>query len=247
MLDREPDDVAADIDDSVPVVAFRCEPRDLGVIAPPRPASRDMPDWFKKLPPISTEMLAVNNSGMTIKKCLPFLDAMTFGWIIPLAATVRMEICDGGATANCGWDFDREMVSNHNAGQVTGNPREPRPPTKFHNYWTIITPPGWSCLFVPPLNRPHTLFETVSGVVDTDTYQGTIHFPFFPTAPEGLHVIPKGTPLVQVIPFRRDASALAMRADIGAEDAGEAATRERIRRAVSSGAGWYRTEARASR
>ena len=46
------------------------------------------------------------------------------------------------------------MVSNHSPFQVAGNPHEPRPPMKFHNYWTIRTPPGWSCLFLPPLNRP---------------------------------------------------------------------------------------------
>ena len=96
------------------------------------------------------------------------------------------------------------MVSNHGPHQVAGNPKEPSPPCKFHNYWTIRTPPGWSCLFVPPLNRSGQPFECVAGVVDTDTYAAHIHFPFFATAPDGLYIIEKGTPLVQIIPFRRD-------------------------------------------
>lgn len=244
---RQPVPPAADTEHSQPIIRFRCEPCDMGIIAPPRPAKHDMPDWFRKLPPVAPDLLSVTNNGLTVKRCLPFLDAMTTGWIIPLAATIRMEVTDGGATANCGWDFDRQLVSNHTMGQVEGHPRLPRPPTKFHNFWTIATPPGWSCLFVPPLNRPHDLFEAASGIVDTDTYQGLIHFPFFPTAPEGLHVLPKGTPIVQVIPFRRDASALAMHADIGPETAEDEERRVRIHRNVISEEGWYRTQARAVR
>ena len=35
------------------------------------------------------------------------------------------------------------MVRNHVRYQVAGNPHQPRPPVKFHNYWTIRTAPGW--------------------------------------------------------------------------------------------------------
>src|SRR5688572_27216509 len=134
---------------------------------------------------------------------MPFMDALGAGWIIPLAATVRLEIKDNGQTVNAGWEFDREMVDYHGPHQVAGNPREPRPPCKFHNHWTIRTPAGWSCLFMPPLNRPNQVFEVLAGVVDTDRYQSIIHFPFFATGSDGVHVLEKGTPIVQVIPFRR--------------------------------------------
>ena len=96
-----------------------------------------------------------------------------------------------------------------------------------------------------PVNRPNGVFQVLSGVVDTDTYRSLIHFPFFATGPDGLHVIEKGSPLVQVIPFRRDAAELA--AEIGAETAEDRATRERILRSTSAETGWYRTQARAKR
>ena len=32
-------------------------------------------------------LLRATNDGVTVKRCLPFLDAMTTGWIIPLAST----------------------------------------------------------------------------------------------------------------------------------------------------------------
>ncbi|MGJ7038483.1 hypothetical protein J2Y63_001738 [Shinella sp. BE166] len=228
-----------------PRLTFLCRKEDEGVIPAPVRAKTALPDWFRKLPAIDETQVSPTNSGITVKRCMPFLDAMAAGWVIGLAASVRMEISDGGKTVDCGWDFDRTLVSNHASHQVAGNPREPLPPCKFHNYWTIRTPPGWSCLFVPPLNRPNGVFEIVAGVVDTDTYQSEIHFPFFAIGEDGLHMLERGTPIVQVIPFRRDASDLD--ADIRAESPPEGVMRKTILRKTLAADGWYRKLARAQR
>ena len=82
-------------------------------------------------------------------------------------------------------------------------------------------------------------------MVDTDQYLSPIHFPFFATAEDGLYVIEKGTPLVQVIPFRRDDTALT--AEIRAETPEDAANRTRVFRNTIAGDGWYRKSARAPR
>lgn len=230
-----------------PMISFTCAPEDIGVIAQPIPAKQAIPDWFKVIPAIDRSELSANNNGLTVKRCMPFLDALTTGWIIPIAATVRIEISEGGSRIDCGWEFDKEMISPHNSGQVRGHPKLPMPPMKFHNHWTIVTPEGWSCLFIPPLNRPNPLFEIASGIVDTDRYRSPIHFPFFATAGDGVHVIEKGTPIAQVIPFRREMSALAMDAEIRAETSEEFEDRERIRRLTMASEGWYRKEAREQR
>jgi Family of unknown function (DUF6065) len=169
---------------------------------------------------------------------------MTLGWIVPLAATVRLEIGDEGKTVTAGWEFDREMVSHHSAAQTSGGPWEPRPTMKFHNPWTIRTPPGWSCLFVPPLNRPNGVFEVLSGFVDTDTYVAPVNFPFVATAGDGIHTLQKGTPLIQVIPFPR---AQGIDGVVQAESDDEAGDRERVYRNTLAGEGWYRRESRARR
>lgn len=226
-------------------IRFSCDPGDEGVIAAPVPAKSYLPDWFRKLPPVDPEVESPTNTGLTIKRCLPFLDAMTTGWIIPLPATVRLEISEDGSRVDSGWDFDRALVANHGMHQVKGNPMGARPPCKFINFWTITTPPGWSCLFVNPLNRPNGIFEVVAGVVDTDTYRSPIHFPFFATGGDGLYTIEKGSPMVQVIPFRRESTQLA--AEIGAERPEEAAARKKILRNTQAGSGWYRMFARAPR
>lgn len=226
-------------------IKFLCRPEDEGVIAPPVPAKAVLPDWFRRLPAVSKAEQSPGNSGLTVKRCMPFLDAMTTGWLLTLAASVRLEITDNGATVNAGWEFDRQLVSNHGAHQVAGNPKEPSPPCKFHNYWSIRTEPGWSCLFVPPLNRAGQPFECVAGIVDTDAYSAEIHFPFFPTAPDGLYTIDKGTPLVQVIPVRREDTGIT--AEIRSATPAEAADRERVFRNTLASEAWYRKFARASR
>jgi hypothetical protein len=228
-----------------PGIEFLCAPEDLGVIAAPVPAREALPDWFRRLAPVDKNHLSTTDNALTVKRCMPFLDALMAGWILPLAATVRIDIRDNGQTVDTGWDFDKTMVSNHHPYQVNGHPMQPRPPCKFHNHWTIRTPKGWSCLFIPPMNQPNGVVEVAAGIVDTDEYTSLIHFPFFATAPDGLYTLEKGMPLVQVIPFRRED--LQLPGTVRAETAEEAAERQRILRATSAGDGWYRKEARERR
>lgn len=230
---------------AMPTITFTCLARDEGVIAAPVPARTMLPDWFRRLPAIDSAHLSTSNNGLTVKRCMPFFDALATGWILPLAATVRLEVSCGGRTVLAGWEFDRTMVSNHSPPQVAGHPLQPRPPCKFHNHWTIRTAPGWSCLFLPPLNRPNGVFECVAGIVDTDTYASPVHLPFFATGPDGLHVLERGTPLVQIIPFRRDDASPP--GEIRSETKEEAEARERILRQTLASDGWYRREARAER
>jgi hypothetical protein len=223
-------------------ITFTCQAQDYGVIAEPLPAKAHIPDWFKRLPAMDGAQQATTNNGLTIKRCMPFLDAMTAGWIIPLAATVRLEVSNGGRNVSAGWDFDREMISYHPDYQVAGHSAAPKPACKFHNFWTIATPPGWSALIMPPLNRPHPVFEILSGVVDTDIYRSWIHFPFFVHAEDGLYEIEKGTPIAQVVPFKR-----ASGGGVRAETERERTLRDKVLRNTKAGAGWYRTQARAKR
>ena len=78
---------------------------------------------------------------------------------------------------------------------------------KFLNPWIIKTPPGYSCLFVPPLNNADDRFSIIPAIVDTDSFTMWINFPFivngdkYPVLDTELK---KGTPYVQVIPFKRD-------------------------------------------
>jgi hypothetical protein len=60
-----------------PHIQFLCESRDKGVIAEPVPARTVQPAWFKKLPGVDREQLTATNNGLTVKRCVPFLDALS--------------------------------------------------------------------------------------------------------------------------------------------------------------------------
>ena len=167
----------------------------------PRPANRFIEDDYKKLSRFHNN----NMHDPTVKTCVPFLDSLTAGYIIPLDQDYLIDPIEDDFTMTPA-NRDQEDVGYHankqlseswhkTAGKHTG---------KFINKWLVKTPPGYSCLFVKPLNRIEPRFDVLSGVVDTDTYVNAIHLPFILNKRDEQFIIKKGTPLVQVIPFKRE-------------------------------------------
>jgi hypothetical protein len=159
----------------------------------PAPASKHMPEWYRKL-------AGVDDGIMTIKKCVPFLDAMTSGYIISLPVDVNFT---GKEFVNL---TKVPVVSMHHKEQISevsipvGFSNQPY---KWENFFTVTTPKGYSTLFIHPLNRNYLPFMSISGIVDTDAHPVPVNFPFF--LKEGFTgVITAGTPLIQAIPFKRD-------------------------------------------
>jgi hypothetical protein len=69
--------------------------------------------------------------------------------------------------------------------------------------WTIKTPPGYSCLVTHPFGYNNLPFHSFSGIVDSDRFHADINTPF--TLKKNFSgVIPKGTPMMQIIPFKRE-------------------------------------------
>jgi len=58
-------------------------------------------------------------------------------------------------------------------------------------------------LFVQPFHR-ESVFTILPGIVDTDKYSPPINFPFVLNDINFTGLIPAGTPIAQVIPFKRD-------------------------------------------
>ena len=183
---------------------FMAQTGDYGNIPEPYPARKLTPGWYKALPP---RLHAGLESG-TLKRCPPFLDAMTMGWIIPLAADVEIKSNEDASGIEYNWQFHRPMIENHVKDQVTNEkcpaPHANQPPMKWMNWWAIKCPPEYSLLFVPPLNRPDEHFTIFSGLVDADDYFEFINFPFVWNTPNFHGIVPAGTPLAQVIPIKRD-------------------------------------------
>jgi hypothetical protein len=191
-------------------VTFRCAPELESILPRPIPAVQGLPDWFKALPQKAFSAIH-DDEVMTVKKCPPFIDAMGFGFLIPLISDLKVENGEffwdrdvpGGGIAN----FTNSPIDYHDSAQVAGTPYfdEDRFIIKFNNFWTIKTPPGYSLLFTHPLNRTDLPFTTITGLVDTDDYSDNlINFParWHDTSFAG--VLPKGTPVAQCIPVKRE-------------------------------------------
>jgi len=173
---------------------------------PVLPAKKSLPKWFKDLPR-DKHLFTLGNSIPTIKQCMPATDMLTSGYIIqnPTDIDLKQERVVGNYVEN------RVKVENVDycpeAHQFEMCPV--KTPNKQHwiklkNPWLVRTPPGYSCLFIKPMNRIEERFDIIPGIVDTDNYVNLINFPFILRKRDEQFLIKKGEPMVQIIPFKRE-------------------------------------------
>jgi hypothetical protein len=169
-----------------------------------------LPEWYKKIPPFSNGDKKIKfpiGAGMpnsTLKKCVPFLDAMSSGYMAYLEEDIYVEQIDGQPFIR--WRSNDEIITWHTPDQFPGFPI----PTTYHtmvakwtNLWVITLPKNYSILYSHPLNRLDLPFFTLSGLVDCDKYNSPIHFPFLlKRGFEG--IIESGTPIAQIVPVKRE-------------------------------------------
>ncbi len=176
----------------------------------PSPSLRALPEWYKKLPRFINgdtkwkfDEKTLGNA--TIKWCMPFLDAMSLGYMVYLENDIEVQKEDG-ATRIVWKRGGEEFISTHQYGQLA--PEQipdgySKTPYKFLNEWSIQPPKGYSLLFTHPMNRTDLPFLTLSGLVDSDKYQSCVNFPFLLKKDfEG--IIEAGTPIAQIIPIKRE-------------------------------------------
>jgi hypothetical protein len=183
-----------------PLIEFHCQTGLAGQPFPqPRPAVQDTPLWLKQMP--ASMAAGDGQTLLTVKKCVPFLDAVTSGYIIPLVADVHFRMGEKSLE----YQSDLPIIERHPLAQLQGTPFQGLPVVKFLNPWIVKTPPGYSCFFTQPVNRLDVPFYILSGVVETDSYYNEINFPSVAMMRPGSSVtLKKGTPIAQILPFRRE-------------------------------------------
>jgi hypothetical protein len=190
----------------------------------PIPAKLNIPEWYKNL--------EHNVLNKTVKGCMPFLDTLTSGYLLkmPQDFHVRHNVDNKNEKGEIykdsfqtfGLHDHLKLLTNkslnlnsgievHSVKQVEGSSfldkNKNLPFYKILNPWKIKTPKGYSCLFVPPLNNSDDRFSIIPGIVDTDTFPNEINFPIIINGdkyPILETTIKKGTPYVQIIPFKRN-------------------------------------------
>lgn len=239
-----------------PKIKFMCKKNWVDALPHPVPAAKAMPEWFKKLGrdvPSKKELTQVG----TIKRCMPVLDAVSQGFIIPLWADLHIKIVETHELFNENGDVITQLniegdpadaIGKEAEGQVIASTKKTglfiwakfpegyrdggvnthtweqvgelcdlkkfelgQVLLKLDNPWAIETPKGWAVQFKNPANNWSNDLHFLEGVVDTDEYISPVNFPFVWTGKEaGEWIIPRGTPIIQVIPFKREKIDLAV-------------------------------------
>jgi hypothetical protein len=170
----------------------------------PKPASRYIPDWYKEMSSYIGEAKKPDGKGITtatIKRCMPVFDAIAAGYIITLPADVYVSQKNGEPWYE--WS-NHNLIQFHTPEQAPKHPNRNGLPTypKFMNPWGIKTSKGYSTLFVQPFHR-ESVFTILPGIVDTDKSTLELVFPMW--VKKGFEgIVEKDTPMVQIIPFKRD-------------------------------------------
>jgi hypothetical protein len=171
----------------------------------PKPASKYIPEWYKKAERFiggkPTPSFDDPDVGLaTVKACVPFMDTYTSGYMIGLWEDVEVTIKNNKPIIKSKAIEIRPTLSLQNMSMGDGY-------YNIHIAWCnpfyIQTPDGYSVLVTHPLNHYDLPFITTSGIVDSDPIMTNGRVPFL--LKEGFEgTIPKGTPIMQVIPFKRD-------------------------------------------
>lgn len=187
-------------------IQFVCENPDLDYFDKPVPASKVIPKWYKETDSYTDKPMRYTTMGIssTIKKCMPVFDVMSSGYIITLPCDVHVGL-DALGLPSFTWTIEYNLVTDHDLSQVYLLPFPQEMHTKvfkWSNPWIVRTPKGWSTMFVAPNYSDDSPFKILPAIVDTDGFELSVQFPFL--LRKGFEgVIKAGTPIAQVIPFKR--------------------------------------------
>ena len=184
--------------------------------AHPIPIKLNIPEWFKHL----------SGKQNTVKNCMPFLDTLTTGYALKLTSDIRIDfnnIENDQTQTQASYELDKKFTelqglnvqtgpdNVHPRSQIEGSPilnrNNNQTIQKIIYPFTIRTPKGYSCLFVPPLNNKDPRFDILPGIVDTDVYPLEINFPYTINGDKYKRldtILKKGLIFAQVIPFLRE-------------------------------------------
>lgn len=172
---------------------------------PPKSASFHTPKWFKDMKPDDTSSVKTLPHYLTVKSCVPFIDALTSGYMLELPVDVAVKKVNG--FINLTWSKGDLRIAEARGGE--GAPLLPVPTgyDKQHFVWFSMVSfeisKGYSMLITHPFNRFDLPFVTLSGIADADSVLGPGQIPFF--IKEGFEgVIQAGTPIAQLLPFKRE-------------------------------------------
>lgn len=197
-------------------VRFSSQVEGLEEIAPPAPAGKFTPDWMRSLSGSveskSDESSLVRSfrTSSTVKRCSGILDTFRTGYVIPLWADFHVRYDSSRGEIDWSSPSPWARISHHPLEQFSDTPlAQLAAPytviTKLESPWRIHLPKGYSTYFVDPVyHRDRSDFWVLPGIVDHDEFHVANIFVVWSRFGRGDVMLPRGMPLVQVLPFRRE-------------------------------------------
>jgi hypothetical protein len=205
----------------------------LVLVDKPQPMRLSLPDWYTKSDLFNNGDRFANNmvNSLTFKACLPFMDALTFGY--SLVTPTDIQVSWKAGVQRFSWKGSIEPIIQRDSSNILPTPIGC---SNEHYAWNsfngIILPEGYSAIITHPMNRHDLPFVTSSGIIDDQMlWKGFFSF-WVKEGWEG--IIPHGTPFAQIIPFKRDEWVSERR-----EDLIEYAQQER-KKSRKHAMGWYK-------
>jgi hypothetical protein len=181
-------------------------------LSPPEPGVRHVPEWYRALARHDKSNdertlhpenhIGTDGAIVSTKMCPPFFDAITAGYMYVLEADLHVDIDEDGKPV-LWWDEDILLIDKRPYNDIPI-------PEGYHpvHYgwrmqWYYKTPPGYSILVTHPMNRNDLPFLTASGIIESDIWGLPVFTTFF-LKRNFRGTILKGTPIFQIIPFKRD-------------------------------------------
>jgi hypothetical protein len=172
------------------------------------------PEWWKKA---KVGMHVKGDFVQTIRSCPAMDDWLKSGWYVLANRDIEVIMYDGQSVTK----ETRESGERHRPGVVSpshpsnqaldsfeylGKNAPVKDAFKMRNPWNVKTPPGYSCFYLDPFLFQNEYFATWQGIIDTDkfnTNQDNSQIIFYPKVNHSF-IIKKGTPMCQIIPYKRD-------------------------------------------
>jgi hypothetical protein len=183
-----------------------------GMLMPPESAVKHLPKWYRGLAKFDRSndditLAPENNLGsdgaqVSTKMCMPFFDATTAGYMYVLEDDLHVSLGKDGKPSLT-WGGEIMLVDKRPIIDIVVPDNCHPIHYGWRMNWYYKTPPGYSVLITHPMNRYDLPFYVQSGIVESDIWGLPVFIAFF--LKRNFHgVIPKGTPIMQIIPFKRD-------------------------------------------
>lgn len=180
-------------------------------VPPPKPAGSCTPSWFKEKPPFATTKPQfcprTGEANRTVKKCMPFFDSFQMGYIQETWQDIWIEKKDGETTFS--YPSQPRVMAARDITQSEGFPHVKgflRNHFVWKPSWWPELPRGYSCIITHPFNHDELPFRTFTGIVDGDSFTVCApgaNLPFM-LREDFTGMIKKGTPMYQIIPYKRE-------------------------------------------